>query len=55
MPIPVLLAQADSYQVASKVHNLTVKTRPTDARKNFAHPRHRRQKREREKNSRIAL
>jgi BioD-like phosphotransacetylase family protein len=28
MPIPVLLAQADSYQVASKVHNLTVKTRP---------------------------
>lgn len=33
MPIPVLLAQADSYQVASKVHNLTVKTRPTDAEK----------------------
>jgi len=29
----VLLAQADSYQVASKVHNLTVKTRPTDAEK----------------------
>jgi BioD-like phosphotransacetylase family protein len=33
MPIPVLLAKADSYQVASKVHNLTVKTRPTDAGK----------------------
>jgi BioD-like phosphotransacetylase family protein len=33
MRIPVLLAQADSYQVASKVHNLTVKTRPTDAEK----------------------
>jgi BioD-like phosphotransacetylase family protein len=33
MPIPVLLAKADSYQVASKVHNLTVKTRPTDAEK----------------------
>ena len=33
LPIPVLLAKADSYQVASKVHNLTVKTRPTDARK----------------------
>jgi BioD-like phosphotransacetylase family protein len=33
MPIPVLLAQADSYQVASKVHNLTVKTRPDDAEK----------------------
>ena len=33
LPIPVLLVQADSYQVASKVHNLTVKTRPTDARK----------------------
>jgi BioD-like phosphotransacetylase family protein len=33
MPIPVLLAQADSYEVASKVHNLTVKTRPTDAGK----------------------
>jgi hypothetical protein len=33
MKIPVLLAQADSYQVASKVHNLTVKTRPTDAEK----------------------
>jgi BioD-like phosphotransacetylase family protein len=33
MPIPVLLAKADSYKVASKVHNLTVKTRPTDAEK----------------------
>ena len=33
LPIPVLLAKADSYQVASKVHNLTVKTRPDDAEK----------------------
>ncbi len=33
MPIPVLLAQADSYQVASRVHNLIVKTRPSDAEK----------------------
>jgi hypothetical protein len=33
LPVPVLLVKADSYQVASKVHNLTVKTRPTDARK----------------------
>ena len=33
MPIPVLLAQKDSYQVASKVHNLTVKTRPNDSEK----------------------
>ncbi len=33
MPVPVLLAKADSYKVASKVHNLTVKTRPTDAGK----------------------
>ncbi len=33
MPIPVLLAQADSYQVASKVHTLIVKTRPNDAEK----------------------
>jgi len=39
MPIPVLLAQKDSYQVASKVHNLTVKTRPNDSEKNFPHPR----------------
>jgi BioD-like phosphotransacetylase family protein len=33
IPIPVLLAAADSYQVASKVHNLIVKTRPADAEK----------------------
>jgi BioD-like phosphotransacetylase family protein len=33
MPIPVLLVRADSYIVASRVHNLTVKTRPTDAKK----------------------
>ncbi|HTA94660.1 MAG TPA: AAA family ATPase, partial [Verrucomicrobiae bacterium] len=33
MPIPVLLAQTDSYQVASKVHTLIVKTRPSDAEK----------------------
>ena len=33
LPVPVLLAKADSYEVASKVHNLTVKTRPTDAGK----------------------
>jgi BioD-like phosphotransacetylase family protein len=33
MPVPVLLAQADSYQVASRVHNLIVKTRPADAEK----------------------
>jgi hypothetical protein len=33
MSIPVLLAEDDSYQVASKVHDLTVKTRPGDAEK----------------------
>jgi BioD-like phosphotransacetylase family protein len=33
MPIPVMLASEDSYQVASKVHDLTVKTRPGDTRK----------------------
>jgi BioD-like phosphotransacetylase family protein len=33
MRIPVLLAKDDSYQVASKVHDLTVKTRPTDVEK----------------------
>jgi BioD-like phosphotransacetylase family protein len=33
MPIPVLLAKHDSYRVASKVHDLTVKTRPNDAEK----------------------
>jgi BioD-like phosphotransacetylase family protein len=29
----VLLVTADSYKVASTVHNLTVKTRPSDAEK----------------------
>lgn len=33
MPIPVMLAGEDSYTVASKVHDLTVKTRPGDAHK----------------------
>lgn len=33
MPIPVLLVKQDSYEVASKVHDLTVKTRPSDAEK----------------------
>jgi len=33
MPIPVLFTAADSYEVASKVHDLTVKTRPGDAEK----------------------
>ncbi len=33
IPIPVLLAQEDSYQVASTVHDLTVKTRPKDVEK----------------------
>jgi BioD-like phosphotransacetylase family protein len=33
MPFPVLLAQNDSYEVASRVHDLTVKTRPDDAEK----------------------
>lgn len=33
MKIPVLLAQDDSYQVASKVHDLTAKTKPADAEK----------------------
>ena len=33
LPIPVLLTQADSYQVASKVHDVIVKTRPADAEK----------------------
>jgi BioD-like phosphotransacetylase family protein len=33
MPIPILLAAQDSYEVASKVHDLTVKTRPSDAEK----------------------
>ena len=33
MPFPVLLAKDDSYQVASRVHDLTVKTRPGDTEK----------------------
>ena len=33
MPIPVLLAQPDSYQVALRVHDLNVKTTPADAQK----------------------
>ena len=33
MPYPVLLASDDSYQVASRVHDLTVKTKPADAEK----------------------
>lgn len=33
MKIPVLLAKDDSYQVASKVHDLTAKTKPADAEK----------------------
>jgi len=33
MEFPVLLARDDSYEVASKVHDLTVKTRPDDGEK----------------------
>jgi hypothetical protein len=33
LPFPVLLAHEDSYQVASKVHDLIVKTRPDDTEK----------------------
>ncbi|MEY2428574.1 MAG: uncharacterized protein QOJ40_1459 [Verrucomicrobiota bacterium] len=33
MPVPVLLTPQDSYQVASRVHDLTVKIRPSDAAK----------------------
>jgi BioD-like phosphotransacetylase family protein len=33
LPFPVFLAKEDSYEVASKVHDLTVKTRPDDATK----------------------
>lgn len=33
MPFPVLLAAADSYKVASTVHDLTVKIRPADTEK----------------------
>jgi BioD-like phosphotransacetylase family protein len=32
-PFPVLLAKEDSYEVASRVHNLIVKTRPGDTEK----------------------
>ena len=31
--VPVLLAKPDNYQVASRVHDLTVKTRPRDVQK----------------------
>jgi BioD-like phosphotransacetylase family protein len=33
MPFPVLLTERDSYEVASKVHDMTVKTRPDDTAK----------------------
>ncbi|MFM1767552.1 MAG: hypothetical protein RJA22_81 [Verrucomicrobiota bacterium] len=33
LPFPVLLARQDSYEVASKVHDLIVKTRPDDTEK----------------------
>lgn len=33
LPYPVLLARRDSYAVASRVHDLTVKTRPDDLEK----------------------
>jgi BioD-like phosphotransacetylase family protein len=33
LPFPVLLARDDSYAVASKVHDLTVKTQPDDTEK----------------------
>jgi BioD-like phosphotransacetylase family protein len=33
IPLPVLLAEEDSYEVASKVHDLIVKIRPTDEAK----------------------
>jgi hypothetical protein len=33
LKVPVLLAKKDSYRVASKVHDLTVKTRPRDFQK----------------------
>jgi BioD-like phosphotransacetylase family protein len=33
LPFPVLLAEGDSYQVASRVHDLNVKTRPADTQK----------------------
>jgi len=33
MPIPVLLSKEETYRVASRVHDLTVKTRPSDTEK----------------------
>ena len=33
MPFPVLLTRPDAYEVASRVHNMTVKTRPEDREK----------------------
>jgi BioD-like phosphotransacetylase family protein len=33
LPFPVLLSKADSYEIASKVHDLTVKTRPEETAK----------------------
>lgn len=33
LPFPVLLAREDSYEIASKVHDLIVKTRPDDTAK----------------------
>ena len=33
MPFPVLLAKDDCYEVASKVHDMLVKTRPKDTAK----------------------
>lgn len=33
MPCPVLLAEKDSYEVASKIHDMMVKTRPGDTEK----------------------
>lgn len=33
LPVPVLLTEKDSYRAASKVHDLTVKTRPRDQQK----------------------
>ena len=33
LPFPVLLAKDDIYQVASKVHDVTIKTRPDDTEK----------------------
>jgi BioD-like phosphotransacetylase family protein len=33
LPFPVLLSKADSYEIAAKVHDLTVKTRPEETAK----------------------